>query len=192
MSKIVNEDIGIGRGPASATDERLKKSADEGRTSRSMNDRKFTGDRELTDHVRASSKRDEFTQNILPDPPQIPGFKTIWLSTTHQSDTIPVRMQRGYMPVKLEDIPGYEAWALKSGEWAGFVGSREMLLFKLPVELWAQDMHYMHHEAPLAEEQGIKDSVMGLKRDLEQQGTKIEVGNGIDSLAAKVRAPKWV
>lgn len=191
MTKIVNEDIGITKGLSPNGDERLKKSADEGRTNRGMSDRKFTGNREITDHVRASSKRDEFNHNILPDPPTIPGFKTIWLSTTHDADTIPVRQRRGYVPVEITDVPGYDSWQIKSGEWSGYIGVREMLLFKIPVEMWAADMHYMHHEAPLAEEQGIKDGIMGMKSDLERQGTKIQVGEGMNHLAQNVRAPKW-
>lgn len=191
MAEIINEDIGIGRGPTVA-DERLKKAADEGRTSRSMGDHRFTGNRELTDSVRVASRRNESLSNILPEPPQVPGYKLIWLSTTHTADTIPERKRRGYEPVKLEDIPGYESWSIKSGEWAGYVGVREMLLFKIPVELWAEDMHYVHHEAPMAEEQGIKDEILGMKRDLESQGAKIDVGGGVNSLAAPVRQkPKW-
>lgn len=188
--KITDEDIGLGKG-VTASDERLKKAADEGRTSRSTEDRKFTQDRELTDRVRASSKRDEFRSNILPDPPEVPGFKLIWLSTTHNGDTIPERMRRGYEPVKLEDVPGYEAWQMKSGDWAGFIGVREMLLFKIPLKQWQEDMQYLHHTAPMDEEQGIKQDIMGMKNELEDGRSTVSISKGLQQLATPVRNPKW-
>lgn len=190
MTKITEEDIGLGKG-VTASDERLKKSADEGRASRSVSDRRFTQDRELTDRVRASSRRDEFRTNILPDPPEVPGFKLIWLSTTHNGDTIPERMRRGYLPVKVEDVPGYDSWQIKSGEWAGYVGVREMLLFKIKAEQWAEDMQYLHHDAPMSEEEGIKQDIMGMKNELEDGRSTVSVSKGIQQLAAPVRKPKW-
>lgn len=190
MTKIVNEDIGLGKG-VTATDERLKKEAGEGRTSRSVSDRKFTENRELTDRVRASSKRDEFRSNILPDPPEVPGYKLIWLSTTHNGDTIPERMRRGYEPVKIEDVPGYESWQMKSGDWAGYIGVREMLLFKIPIGQWSDDMQYLHHDAPMDEEQGIKSDIMGIKNELEDGRSTVSISKGLQQLATPVRKPKW-
>lgn len=189
MTKLVNEDIGLGRGTV-ASDERLKKKADENRTSRSVTDRSISEDRENTDHVRASARRNEFLTNILPDPPELPGYKLIWLSTTNNVDTIQTRMRRGYVPVKLEDIPGYESWQIKSGDWTGFVGVRECLLFKIPVKLWEEDMQYLHHQAPLDEERGIKDGIKGLQGELGNKG-KLLIESGMDDLAAPVRGPKW-
>lgn len=190
MTSVQNEHIGIGKGPA-ATDSRLKRPADEARSSRSMDDRQFTDDRELKDPVRMESKRDEFLANILPNPPEIPGFKMIWLSTTHSADTIPERMRRGYSPVKLEEIPGFDAWQIKSGDWAGYIGVREMLLFKIPVEMWAEDMTYVHHTAPLAEEQGIRDSIAGIKNELEDGRATVAVSKGLQQLGQAVRKPKF-
>lgn len=190
MTNITNEDIGLGKG-LTATDERLKKAAGEGRSSRSVEDRKFSQNRELTDRVRASSRRDEFRSNILPDPPEVPGYKLIWLSTTHNGDTIPERMRRGYEPVKIEDVPGYESWQMKSGDWVGFIGVREMLLFKIRNEQWAEDMQYLHHDAPMDEEQGIKQDIMGIKNELEDGRSTVSISKGLQQLATPVRKPKW-
>lgn len=189
MSRITDENIGLGKGPT-ASDERLKKKADEGRSSRAVSDRRITEDRENTDYVRASARRNEFLSNILPDPPELPGYKMIWLSTTNNQDTIPERMRRGYAPVKMEDIPGYDSWQIKSGDWTGYVGVREMLLFKIPIKIWEEDMNFLHHQAPLDEERGIKDSISSLKGELGSKG-KLIVESGMDELAAPVRNPKW-
>lgn len=186
MTKVTNEDIGISRGPVAA-DSRLKKPADEGRTDRSMEDRKLTENRELTDPVRASARREEFVSNILPDPPKIPGYHLIWLSTTNDADTIPERMRRGYEPVKLADIPGYDSWQIKSGEHQGMIGIREMLLFKIPLEMYEQDMAYLHHEAPLSEERSIKEGIKQLSQDV---GEGLSISKGIQELAAPVRTPR--
>ena len=191
MTKVINEDIGLSRG-VTATDERLKKKADESRANRSVDDRKFTQNRELTDSGRVMSKRDEFKTNILPNPPEIPGYRLIWLSTNHAADTIQERMRKGYSPVKAEDIPGYEGWCLKSGEWAGFVGVREMLLFKIPLEQWAEDMQYLHHDAPMEEESGIKQEIMSLKNELEDGRSTVSISKGMQNLAAPVKRPNWV
>jgi hypothetical protein len=191
--KMTGEDMGLA-GSTTANDSRLKRPADAGRRDRALDDNSIAQDRELKDRVRASSRRHEFTQSILPDPPKIPGYHLIWLSTTNEVDPIPVRMQRGYSPVKITDVPGYEsysAWELKGGQWEGCLGIREMILFKIRNEDYADDMNYLHHEAPLQEEEHIRERVEEAKAIVGDTG-KIEVMNGMEALAKKpARRPVW-
>lgn len=193
MTKVVNEDIGVA-GSTTTADSRLKRPADPARRDRALDDQKIAGNRELTDRVRASSRRNEFVQNILPTPPEIPGYKLIWLSTTNEVDPIPERMRRGYEAVKLTDMPEYDSyssWVIKSGQYEGFIGIREMILFKIPVDYWKEDMQYLHHEAPLEEEQHIRERVEQAKQIVANTG-KVEVMPGMETLGQKPQTrPKW-
>lgn len=153
MSKTTNNEILGG-------DDRLKKSDDAGRANRE------SSDDERSDHdglvvkksERRMSFRDEWTQDALPTPPAVPGYHLCWLSTTNSYDPIHKRMRMGYEPVKAEEVPGFEIFKMKSGEFTGFVACNEMLLFKIKSELYQEIMTYFHHEKPLEEEEMLKQN----------------------------------
>lgn len=107
---------------------------------------------------RRSSFKDEWTQNALPNPPEVPGYHLCWLSTTNQYDPIHKRMRMGYEPVKADEVPGFEVYKVRSGEFEGFIACNEMLLFKIERGLYQEMMEYFHHEKPLEEEQMIKNN----------------------------------
>lgn len=107
---------------------------------------------------RRSSFRDEWTQNALPTPPEVPGYHLCWLSSTNNYDPIHKRMRMGYEPVKAEEVEGFEVYKMKSGEFEGFVACNEMLLFKIKREIYQEMMAYFHHEKPLEEEEMLKKS----------------------------------
>lgn len=142
-------------------DDRLRKSdGDAVRGSRESADAYREGtDGTMTSKVeRRFNFRDEWTANALPTPPGIPGFHLCWLSSTSSSDPIHKRMRMGYVPVKVEEVPGFEHYKMKSGEWEGMVSCNEMILFKIPLEIHQEMMSYFHHEQPLAEESMIRDN----------------------------------
>jgi hypothetical protein len=110
---------------------------------------------------------DEWTQSALPKTPVIPGWHLCWLSTTNNYDTIDKRMRLGYVPVTADEIPGFDSYRVKAGEHVGHVSCNEMLLFKLPMDVYQDVMAQMHYEAPReevdrilsqAESAGAKDS----------------------------------
>jgi hypothetical protein len=100
--------------------------------------------------------RSEWLQEALPTPPEIPGFHLCWLSTTNQYDPIHKRLRMGYTPVKAEELPGFENFRVKAGEHEGFVACNEMVLYKMPEEVYQDIMTEMHHNAPLDEQEKIK------------------------------------
>ena len=53
----------------------------------------------LTMAERRQLMRQEWTQDVLPTPPKVPGWHYCWLSTTNSSDPIYKRVQKGYQPV---------------------------------------------------------------------------------------------
>jgi hypothetical protein len=100
--------------------------------------------------------RSEWLQEALPTPPAIPGFHLCWLSSTNQYDPIHKRLRMGYTPVKAEELPGFENFRVKAGEHEGFVACNEMILYKMPEEVYQDIMSEMHHHAPLDEQEKIK------------------------------------
>ena len=160
------------------TDERLKKSAGDNRTSRAMEDRATTENRIVTDDERVEMFRQQFFQSSLPDLPKIPGWHTCWLTTTNPRDSIHMRMRLGYEPVKPEDVPGWDYATLKTGDWQGLIGVNEMLAFKLPVSLYEKYMKEAHHDAPLREEEKLTDTAEFLEQQARASKSKLQVGSG--------------
>jgi hypothetical protein len=103
--------------------------------------------------------RQEWVQEILPTPPGIPGFHMCWVSTTNSTDTVRKRAQVGYTPVKLSEVPGFEQYKIDGGQFDGCVACNEMLLFKIPMEVYQDLMAIYHHDMPLEQEQAIRDKV---------------------------------
>jgi hypothetical protein len=165
------------------TDERLKKSADEGRANRAMVDRNTTENREVTEDERVEMFRQNLFQSSLPDLPDIPGWHMCWLTTTNPRDSIQQRIRLGYEPVKPEDVPGWEYASIKTGEWQGFIGINEMLAFKLPMSLYEKFMMEAHHDAPLREEGKLTETADFLEDQAKASGSRIEQGDGNKGLA---------
>lgn len=167
------------------SDERLKKSAGEGRESRAMNDRAVTENRVISDDERVEMFRQQFFQSALPDLPKIDGWHLCWLTTTNPRDSIQMRMRLGYEPVKPEDVPGWEYAAVKSGEWTGFIGVNEMLAFKLPQSLYEKFMKEAHHDAPMREEEKLTDTTEFLEQQARAGKSRIDVGDGLQELGQR-------
>jgi hypothetical protein len=139
-------------------DSRLKKNVSSGRESRASEDssREAPEDSLVSKEERRRMFRSEWLQEALPKPPPIPGYHLCWLSSNNQYDPIHKRMRLGYEPVKADELKGFEHMKVKAGEHVGFVACNEMLLYKLPEELYQELMVEMHHNAPLEEQEKIK------------------------------------
>ena len=99
---------------------------------------------------------EEWTQSALPKLPSLDGWHLCWLSTTNSYDSIDKRMRLGYVPVKADELPGFEDYRVKSGEHVGHISCNEMLLFKLPMDIYQEVMTHMHHDKPREEAEKIK------------------------------------
>jgi hypothetical protein len=111
---------------------------------------------------------EEWTQSALPKLPNLDGWHLCWLSTTNGYDSIDKRIRQGYVPVKSEEFPGFENYRVKSGEHVGYISCNEMLLFKLPMDIYQDIMLYQHHEKPREEEEKIRvqqEQLQGAARD---------------------------
>lgn len=88
----------------------------------------------------------------------------------------------GYEPVKIEEVPGFESYKMKSGEWEGFVACNEMLLFKVPTDLYHEMMRYFHHEKPAEEEKMLKNNPAVQDKNARRVGNPED--DGFSSLGA--------
>lgn len=150
--------------PFKSDDERIAKRADNGaaRADRSSSDRPTTENRELTDSVRKQERyamlRDVNT--LLPQPPELPGYHLCWLTTTNNKDTLENRSRLGYTLVNPSEMPDFKIASQKDGQLTNDrIQVNEMVLAKIPYDLWLEDMTYLHHDLPAQEIRGLRDKV---------------------------------
>lgn len=152
---------------------RIKKSLNAGgrfdRASEDM-DRQSVEEKFISTQERRRMWSEEWTQSALPKTPNIDGWHLCWLSTTNNYDSIDKRMRLGYVPVKAEEIPGFDEYRVKAGEHVGFVSCNEMLLFKLPMDIYQEVMAYQHHERPREEAEKVKVQMENLQGQRDSNG----------------------
>ena len=173
-------------------DERIVRKSDSSRETRKVEDVQRAGADQAT--VSSAERRKmfrEFIQEALPTPPAIPGWHFVWLSTTNQYDPIYKRMRMGYEPVKAEEIPGYENYRVKSGEFEGLISVNEMVLFKIPQDFYQEIMEEYHYNMPNEEEERLRANAVGGEQD--SNGRKLggfdKDDEGFKSLSSRVSKP---
>jgi hypothetical protein len=120
---------------------------------------------------RLDAFRDKWQNSALPEIPggSIPGMHLCWLSTTNTYDSIDKRMALGYEPVKASDLGnGFEGLGkMSSGKFEGCISCNEMVLLKLPEDVYQEVMRMLHLEDPLEHQRNItaniRDSSEGRK-----------------------------
>jgi hypothetical protein len=169
------------------TESRLKKSLKAGGredrasedASRSDPEKKFISTQE-----RRKMWDEEWTQSALPKLPNMDGWHPCWLSTTNSYDSIDKRIRLGYVPVKADELPGYENYRVKAGEYVGYISCNEMLLFKLPMDIYQEYMTEMHHDRPRDEADKVRVQLESLQGQRDSNGKKLVnvEGDGIGSI----------
>lgn len=189
----MNDDETLKRGPG-----RPRKLTEHGeseeRKDRAMEDRTVTERRELSDAQRIAEFEAKFMEAVLPTLPPIPGFHTIWLSATHNQDTIAQRIRLGYTMIKPSDLPGWDlAGTLQTGEYAGGVGMKEMIAFKLPDELYQAYMTINHVKRPMQEEEKLKANIAQQNETARSKGGAVlGVGDGFDQMGRYAETPDFL
>ena len=171
---------------------RLKKSLNaNGRQDRSNGEASHSApeDKFISTQERKKMWSEEWTQSALPKLPEMDGWHLCWLSTTNSYDSIDKRIRLGYVPVKSEELPGdYSDYRVKSGEHVGYVSCNEMLLFKLPMDVYQEVMTHMHHDQPREEEDKIRiqmENIQGaMQRDSNGRNLVQVEGDGIGNHAS--------
>jgi hypothetical protein len=174
-------------------DTRLKKSLTAGgRESRAVHDsvREAPEEKFISSEQRRKMWKDEWTQSALPSIPETPGWHFCWLSTTNGYDSIDKRIRLGYVPVKADEIPNYENYRVKAGEHDGYIACNEMLLYKLPMDIYQEVMTAMHHDAPLEDAEKIRIQAEQLQgKDSSGKRLGSVEGEGLDLIDKQVPAP---
>jgi len=175
-------------------DSRLKKTLNAGgRESRSSQDLSRAAPEEafISKQERRKMWSDEWTQSALPKVPDIPGWHLCWLSTTNGYDSIDKRMRLGYVPVKADELLGFDNYRVKAGEDIGFIACNEMRLYKLPMEVYQEVMTQMHHEAPMEEADKVQVQVEQLQGNRDSSGRSLGSveGEGFGNLNRNVPTP---
>lgn len=165
-------------------DDRIKKNLSAGRETRASQDASRAAPEEgfAFSQERRKMFRTEWLQEALPSPPPIPGFHLCWLSSNNQYDPIHKRMRLGYQPVKADELPGFDTYKVKAGEHVGFVACNEMLLYKLPEDVYQEMMLELHYHAPMEEQEKIKIQQEQLLGERDSNGKTLVTieGSGID------------
>jgi hypothetical protein len=174
-------------------DSRLKKPLSAGgRENRASLDasREAPEDNFVSADERRKMWKDEWTQSALPTVPEIPGWHLCWLSTTNSYDSIDKRIRLGYSPVKADEVSGMDGNKVKAGEHVGFISCNEMLLYKIPMELYQDVMAHFHHEAPLEEANKIRlQAEQAVGRDSSGRKLGQVEGEGLDDFNKQLPAP---
>jgi hypothetical protein len=174
-------------------DARIKKSLSAGgRENRASLDanRESPENQFVSSEERRNMWKDEWTQSALPSIPEIPGWHLCWLSTTNSYDSIDKRIRLGYVPVKADEVPQHDHYRVKAGEHVGFIACNEMLLYKIPLDIYQDVMAHFHHEAPLEEANKIRiqaERIHGHDSSGKRLG-QVE-GEGLDNIDKPMPAP---
>jgi hypothetical protein len=124
---------------------------------------------EKSKRERLDAFRDKWQNSALPDLPPgvLPGFHLCWLSTTNNYDSIDKRLALGYEPVKASELgKGFENLGkMSSGKFEGCISCNEMVLFKLPEEVYQEVMRMLHLEDPLEHQRNITAQVRGTAQE---------------------------
>lgn len=161
-------------------DTRTKRSSGAGRESRAaQNVSRGAADEKLVSAAaRRKMFRDEFMQESLPKVPDDPNWHYCWLSTTNAYDTIHKRMRLGYAAVTTDDLPGFEHLKVKSGENVGHISINEMVLYRLPMEIYQDYMLETHHFAPIEESDKIRTQQEQLLNTTDSNGRRLVQSEG--------------
>jgi hypothetical protein len=175
-------------------DSRLKKTLNAGgREQRSSQDASRAAPEEkfISTQERRKMWSDEWTQSALPKVPDIPGWHLCWLSTTNGYDSIDKRMRLGYVPVRADELPGFDNYRVKAGEDIGFIACNEMRLYKLPMDVYQEVMIQMHHEAPMEEADKVQVQIEQLQGNRDSSGKSLGSveGEGFGNLNRNVPTP---
>jgi len=134
----------------------------------------------LSKKERVAAFRDKWQNSALPDLPNgvLPGFHLCWLSTTNTYDSIDKRIALGYEPVKASDLgKGFEGLGkMSSGKFEGCISCNEMVLFKLPEDVYQEVMRMLHLEDPLEHQRNITAQVRNTAEERKGGRSLLEGG----------------
>jgi hypothetical protein len=142
---------------------------------------------------RKALLRKEWDSDVLPSVPNDSKYHYCWLSTNNQNDPIYRRLRLGYELVKKEDMPVLHLnTKAVSAEYEGLISINEMILARIPLDLYQELMLINHHERPLEEEELLQANAVLDEEDSEGKNLGQFEGDGIKRLAKRTRRPTFI
>lgn len=143
----------------------------------------------MTMEERKALLRQEWVADILPNIEDPNGYwHYCWLTTGNNADPIYRRLQVGYELVQYEQMKKLGVQnQITSGEFAGCVSVNEMLLARIPNELYREIMMINHHERPMDEEELLRANAEVDEEDSEGKPLGQVIGDGFNKLGARQR-----
>lgn len=164
----------------------------EQRANRDEKDRPISENREVMDLDRLEAFRQSFAAEKLPKLPDIPGKHCCWLTTTNNADPIYRRLKWGYTLMKAADHPGWEAAAIRTGDYAGCIGEGEMIAAMIDIELYQMMMTEWHYTQPLNEEGKLRSALDIIEEEARKKKARLDIEEGTRQLGRRTgRAPKF-
>lgn len=150
----------------------------------------------LTMEERKALLRQEWQADLLPQITDPKGcWHYCWLSSNNSSDPIYRRIKLGYEVVKFSEMSTLGVQnQMTAGEFAGCVSINEMILARLPNELYNELMLINHHERPLNEEELLRANAISKMDEQDSEGQPLGhvIGDGLKNLGHRTRTPKFV
>lgn len=152
--------------------------------SHAMDDMRAYG-KELSDEEFrkiAEGGRGMMFQSVMPDPPEIEGYDTMWGTTmTDSQGQLRTLLQNGYSFVTPEECPYYRNFTPRSAGLDGVVSYNELVALKIKKGRRQMLAKRNHHDLPLAYEAAIKNNISALS-DSAKQNVKVEMEKGMRSM----------
>ena len=136
--------------------------------------------------AKIAALRAGWSDDVIPNVEGDPNYHYCWLSTTNQSDPIYRRLKLGYELVKYDELSYLgEQNRVQSGEFAGCVSINELILAKIPKELYEEIMLINHHEKPMQEEELLRANMATDDQDSDGRPLGQVFGDGIENLGQR-------
>jgi hypothetical protein len=179
------------------SDEKIKRNTNSGREGRSSQDSGRSAPEDSFESAvhRRERFRNQFMQQALPRVPEIDGYHLCWLSSTNGYDTIDSRIRIGYSPVKSSEMKGFNHPSMSVTDGGDdIVRCNEMILYKIPNDVYQDIMLEMHHYAPLDESEKVRSGAEAAANSpdaFDRNGRRlITLEGGIDD-ESRVRLPQF-
>lgn len=150
--------------------------------------------RPTADQLRAEARTlmQNFDMNVLPPPPQIAGYHTMWASLETKSGHPKVYAKLKYSPISYAEVPEWEklSSAHLTGEYANYVTCNEMVALKIPLEMYQVYMEENHYLKPQRKEQAIREAVQGIRDRGSEHGVRVFEDTDQSPIDQVRRAPR--
>jgi hypothetical protein len=130
--------------------------------------------------------------SVMPPPPEISGYDTIWGTTMLDSGgQLRWQLANGYTYVTIDEVPHWRNPSPRTGTLDGVVGYNELVALKIKKGRKEMLAKRFHHDMPLATEASIRSQLSNLS-DNAKSDVKIRMEEGMRNMGkAPAKAPTF-